>query len=144
MIENDTVRLLREIDAGIKMGISAIDEVREYVKCEDFGKKLDESKNEHKSLEREAEKLLDEYNDDGKEPSMMAKSMSKIKTEFKLGLNTSDKTSAELLTDGCNMGVKSLGKYLNKYEAADEKSKNITKKLIELEERFAADIRMYL
>ena len=59
MIENDTVRLLREIDAGIKMGISAIDEVREYVKCEDFGKKLDESKNEHKSLEREAEKLLD-------------------------------------------------------------------------------------
>lgn len=144
MIENDTVRLLREIDSGIKMGISAIEDVREYVKCEDFGKKLDESKNEHNSLENETEKLLEEYQDDGKEPSVTAKAMSKMKTEFKLGLNTSDKTVAELLTDGCNMGVKSLGKYLNKYEAADEKSKNIAKKLIELEERFAADIRMYL
>ena len=48
------------------------------------------------------------------------------------------------MTDGCNMGVKSLSKYLNKYAAADEKSKDITKKLIALEETLAKDIRGYL
>lgn len=31
MIEQDTIRLLRECDAGIKMGVSSIDEVLEYV-----------------------------------------------------------------------------------------------------------------
>jgi hypothetical protein len=45
------------------------------------------------------------------------------------------------MTDGCNMGVKSLNKYLNEYEAADEVSKDIAKRLIHLEEQLAVDIR---
>ena len=35
-------------------------------------------------------------------------------------------------------------KYLNQYKAADEKSKNIAKKLIRLEEKLETDIRRYL
>lgn len=31
MIENDTIRLLRECDAGIKMGLSSFDEVMEHI-----------------------------------------------------------------------------------------------------------------
>ena len=31
MVEPDTIKLLRECDAGIKMGISSIEEVLEYV-----------------------------------------------------------------------------------------------------------------
>ncbi len=42
------------------------------------------------------------------------------------------------------MGVKSLNKFLNQYKAADEKSKDITKRLINLEEKLAIDIRSYL
>ena len=34
MIEQDTVKLLRECDAGVKMGISSIDDVLKYVKSE--------------------------------------------------------------------------------------------------------------
>ena len=44
----------------------------------------------------------------------------------------------------CDAGVKSLNKYLNIYEAADEKSKDIAKRLINLEEKLAVDIRQYL
>ena len=51
---------------------------------------------------------------------------------------------ADLMTDGCNMGVKSLNKYLNKYGAADEKSKDIAKKLINLEKKLAVDVSQYL
>ena len=74
----------------------------------------------------------------------MAKSMSWIKTNMKLVMNESDETIADLITDGCNMGIKSLNKYLNQYKAADEKTKDIAKRLINLEEKLAIDIRCYL
>ena len=91
-----------------------------------------------------AQKLLEKYEDEGKEPNPIAKGMSWMKTNMKLVMNESDNTIADLMTDGCNMGVKSLNKYLNEYEAADEKSKDIAKRLINLEERLAIDIRQYL
>ena len=144
MIEQDTIKLLRECDAGVKMGVSSIDEVMEYVKNEDFKGELNDCKDEHDKLNREIEELLDKYKDDGKEPNPMAKGMSWIKTNVKLAMDTSDNTVADLITDGCNMGVKSLNKYLNKYEAADEVSKDICKRLINLEEKLAIQIRCYL
>ena len=48
------------------------------------------------------------------------------------------------MTDGCNMGVKSLSRYLNQYAAADEVSKDITKRRIKLEEQLAVDMRQFL
>lgn len=74
----------------------------------------------------------------------MAKSMSWMKTNVKLVMDESDETIADLMTDGCNMGVKSLNKYLNQYKAADEKTKDITKRLINLEEKLAVYIRCFL
>ncbi len=144
MIENDTVRLLRECDAGTKMGISSISEVIDRVSSEDLKTLLNNCKLEHEKLENEIQQELIRYQDDGKDPNPVAKSMSWIKTNVMIGMNNSDKTIADLLTDGCNMGVKSLNMYLNEYKAADEKSKDITKRLINLEERLTVDIRDYL
>ena len=61
-----------------------------------------------------------------------------------LVMHESDHVIADLMTDGCNMGVKSLNRYLNQYKAADEVSKDICKRLINLEERLAIDIRDFL
>jgi len=61
-----------------------------------------------------------------------------------LMIDNSDQTIADLMTDGCNMGVKSLHKYLNEYKAADESSKEIAKKLVNLEQKLAVEIRSYL
>ena len=108
MVEQDTIRLLRECDAGIKMGVSSIDDVFEYVQSEDFKKAL------------------------------------KFCTNAKMAMDGSDQTIADLMTDGCNMGVKSLSRFLNQYEAADEKSKDITKRLIGLEEKLVVDARRFL
>ncbi|MBO5021486.1 MAG: hypothetical protein J6J13_01090 [Clostridia bacterium] len=144
MIEQDTIKLLRECDAGVKMGVSSIDEVLEYVDSKEFKKELINCKNEHKKLDNEIQTLLDKYRDDGKEPNPMAKGMSRMKTGIKLAVNDSDKTVADLITDGCNMGVKSLSRYLNKYAAADEVSKDICKRLISLEEKLAIQTREYL
>lgn len=144
MIEKDTVKLLRECDAGVKMGVSSINDVIDYVKNEDFKNRLSFCKNEHDKLDTQIQRELDKYGDEGKNPNPIAKGMSWVKTNVKMALDHSDSVIADLMTDGCNMGVKSLNKYLNQYEAADERSKDIAKRLINLEEKLAVDIRGYL
>ncbi len=144
MIEQDTVRLLRECDAGVQMGVASIDDVLEKVHSEPLKRRLTDCKQEHEKLAGEIQDLLDEYHDDGKAPSPMAKGMSWVKTNMKMAMDSSDETIADLMTDGCNMGVKSLNQYLNQYEAASEVSKDITKRLIDLEEKLAVDIRQFL
>ncbi len=144
MVEQDTIKLLRECDAGTKMGISSIAEVLTHVKNEDFQKKLTVCKEEHEKLQTEIDRLLEKYHDEGKNPNPIAKGMSWMKTNMKLGMEDCDATVADLMTGGCNMGVKSLNRYLNQYKAADEVSKDIAKRLINLEEQLAIDIRRYL
>ncbi len=144
MIEQDTIKLLRECDAGIKMGVSAIDDVMDHVSDGRFRDRLADCRAEHEKLEKQIQTQLDRFQDDGKEPNPMAKGMSWVKTNAMLAMDESDNTIADLLTDGCNMGVKSLNRYLNQYEAADEHTKDITKRLINLEEKLAVDMRQYL
>ena len=144
MVEQDTIRLLRECDAGVKMGVSAIEDVLEYTKAKALRQLLADCRLEHDKLEAEIRQLLDKYGDEGKNPNPMAKGMSWIKTNVKLKMEESDNTIADLITDGCNMGVKSLCRYLNEYAAADEVSKDIAKRLINLEAQLATDLRDYL
>lgn len=144
MIEQDTIRLLRECDAGVKMGIKSINDVFEHVKNDEFKNLLNTCKDEHHKLDKEIEAELNKYKDEGKQPNIMATAMSWIKTNVKLAAEESDSTIADLMTDGCNMGVKSLTKYLNEYKAADEVSKDIAKRLIKQEEKLAVNIRKFL
>lgn len=142
--DGDTVKLLRECDAGIKMGVASINDVINDVKSNDFKSLLYDCRNQHEKLQEEIDTLLDEHHDDGKNPNPMAKGMSWMKTNMKMAVDGSDKTVADLMTDGCNMGVKSLSKYLNQYKSADSKSKDITSRLIKIEDKLSTDIRQYL
>ena len=144
MIEQDTIKLLRECDAGIKMGITSIDDVLNHTQSDKLHKKLSDCKEEHEKLQGQVQQLLGNYKDEGKDPNPIAKGMSWMKTNMKLGMEDSDATIADLMTDGCNMGIKSLNRYLNQYKAADEVSKDITKRLINLEEKLTVDIRGFL
>ena len=144
MIEQDTIKLLRECDAGVKMGITSIEDVTPHVRSDKLSKMLCKCKNEHEQLQDEIQEKLDKFQDAGKDPNLIAKGMSWMKTSLKLGMEDSDSTVADLMTDGCNMGVKSLNRYLNQYKAADEFSKDISKRLINLEEKLAVDIREFL
>ena len=144
MVEQDTIKLLRECDAGVKMGVASLDDVLDQANSDTLKQYLKKCKQDHETLEHEIRGLLNRYHDDGKEPNPIAKGMSWLKTNMKLGMYQSDQTIADLITGGCNMGVKSLNQYLNQYQAADEVSKDITKRLIHLEERLAVDIRKFL
>ena len=144
MIEQDTIKLLRECDAGVKMGVASIRDVLPHVQSEKLSRCLNKCKEEHEELGDEIRQKLDNCYDHGKNPNPVAKGMSWMKTNMMLTLDDSDSTVADLMTDGCNMGVKSLNRYLNQYKAADEYTKDITKRLINLEQQLTLDIRQYL
>ena len=141
---SDTVSLLKECDSGTKMAVSSIDEVMDRIKSSELKDMLAKSKKHHGELGNEIHSLLVKYNSGEKDPNAMAKGMSWLKTTMKMSMGESDGTVADLLTDGCNMGIKSLNKYLNEYEAADQTSKGICKKLISIEEELCRDLKQYL
>ena len=144
MVNSDTVKLLQECDSGTKMAVTSIDEVLENVRDTDMKQLLRESKGHHEKLGNEIHSLLNEYGKEEKDPTPMARGMSWMKTNMKMSMDKSDATVADLITDGCNMGIKSLNKYLNEYTAADHKSKDISERLISIEEKLCKDLEKYL
>ena len=144
MTEPDTIKLLRECDAGIKMGTASIGEVLEKTTNEKLKKLLEICKEGHEKLKEEIQNKLEHCHDTGKDPNPMAQGMSWMKTNVKLAIDESDARIADLITDGCNMGVKSLSRYLNQYQAADEETKDIAKKLIKQEEELSIHMRSFL
>ncbi len=144
MIEKDTVRLLRECDAGVKMGISSITDVLPHTKNANYKMALTRCMANHTTLDNRLRSLLHQYHDKGKPPSRILKNMARMKVNMSIAMHPSDKTIASLITDGCGMGVKSLSRYLNQYKAADEVSKSIAKDLIRLEKGLLEDSLHYL
>ena len=144
MTTPDTIRLLRECDAGVRMGVDSIDGVIHHVKHRALKETLAHNRNEHIALQDEITRRLHDVGDTGKDPNPIAKGMSWMKTNVKLGMEDTDATIADLMVSGCDMGVKSLSRYLNQYAAADEVSKDICKRLIKLEEKLSKQMRDYL
>ncbi len=141
---NDTVKLLKECNAGVKMGVSSISRVMPYVKNSELKSSLNKCKDQHAELGDRTHKMLLAYKAETKEPHAMARVMSDMKIRGKLLFNNSEQTVADVMTDGCNMGVKSLSKYLNQYKNASEESKNIARQIITSEKSLNEVLRYHL
>ena len=104
MEHQDTVRLLQECDAGVKMGVAAIAEVLDQVSSQELYRSLSDCKREHEYLGRELQELLSRCGGESGQPSPVAKGMSWLKTNAKMAASPGDATVADLMTDGCNLG----------------------------------------
>lgn len=145
MESTDTIYLLQECDSGTKMAVASIDEVLDKIQDKKLIDLLNESKRHHEKLGNALHELLKEYHADDKDPNLMAKSMSWFKTNMKIGMSEdADKAAANLMTEGCDMGINSLYKYLNQYKDANHTAKNICSRLINIEETLRNDLRKYL
>ena len=142
--EAETTALLRECDAGIKMGVASIAEVLDQIKSQELYRCLSDCKREHEYLGRELEELLQRCGEDGKQPTAIAKGMSWLKTNVKMAAAPGDDTVADLMTDGCNMGVKALRRTLNRYPNAQPLARNIAQRLITTEDTLVRRIAPFL
>lgn len=140
----DTVKLLRECNSGIKMGENAIKKVLPHAKSNELKHTLEVCKNTHAALGDETHGMLLKHGADTTSPHPIVEAMSDMKIRATMITKESDSSIANIMTDGCNMGIKSISKYLNKYKNADEKSKAIAKRLIASEEFLENKLRAFL
>lgn len=140
----DTIELLKECDAGLEMAISSLDQVMPEAKAENFKNMLEKYHNNHIKIQKDIDQKLEEYHSDGKKANPMAEAMSSMKTSFKLATNHTDSEIADLMFDGCNMGIKSVSKYMNQYESANKDIMQLANDIVVLEQNFLNELRQYL
>lgn len=141
---DDTVKLLKECDAGTIMAVETIEKVMDDVKSDDLHELLEKSVQKHKKLGNEIHELLNEQGASGKEPSMMGRASAWITSEFKLMMEDSDHQIAKLVMNGCNMGVQTLSEHINKCDDASAKSRHLAASLVSEEQHLMEDLRSYL
>lgn len=144
MTNQDTANLLRETDKGIKMAMYSFDQLLERVKDPALKKVIKEAKNEHQQLQNDTEAMMKAHNIYEEDPGPMAKGMAWLHTNTKMSMEDDDRTIADIITDGCNMGSKKLYKYINEYAKADENAAQTAKQLITAEENLEEKLRLYL
>ncbi|MBQ8027951.1 MAG: hypothetical protein IJ262_10530 [Clostridia bacterium] len=140
----DSIHLLKECDSGTKTAVNSIREVLDNVKSEKLLDILTASLQAHEALGDEANELLEKEGESGKEPNPMARAMSWLKINTHLMGDNSDQTIAHLMTDGCNMGIKQISIYKNKYPTADKAAERLADRLIKEEQKLIKDLMEFM
>ena len=140
----DTINLLKECNAGCKSATNSMEQVLPYVKDEKLKKTIEECNEKHIRLGERCQELLNEAGENEKDPSPISKAFSWMSTEMKLMINDKSEKIAKIMIDGCNMGIKSLAEYLNQYDEANKEAVDVTKELIDIEEKFMDELLEYL
>lgn len=144
MSKEDTQGILRECDAGVKTAINSIDSVIDRTKNEELRKALKKSRTEHVELGNEIASQLNENGFEGKDPSVMSKLMSKGKIASELLMDPTDSAIAELMIDGCNMGIKKLSEYVNRFPTSATPAIKTAQRVIKTEQELMDEMRVFL
>lgn len=143
-MSNDTIKLLKECNSGCKSATNSMEQVQQYISDEGLKILIDEYNDKHIKIGDECHQMLNELDKDEKDPKPMAKAFSWISTEFKLMMDDNSYKIAEIMIDGCNMGIKSVSKYINKYKNASNESMELAKRLVRIEQEFMNELLKYL
>ena len=144
MATKETVAILKECDAGVKMALASLDDVWEYVAGAELRAMINTTRSQHQMVSREIQSLLSEFGGTEKEPNPVARKMSSMMTKMKLGPERSDADCARVLKEGCEMGVESLKGYLDRYRGAEVPARALCRTLVAIEEQLARDLRGFL
>lgn len=143
MSEN-TIKLLKECDAGCKMAMDSIAQVEKYAEKEALKKLLDQYQKKHEKLKEEITEQLQKFQKEEQKPDKLASAFAWITTEMKLLMKDNSHQIAKIMMDGCNMGIQSVSEYLNQYPQASQEAKSLAKKLVETEEMFMKELKKFL
>lgn len=143
-MNEDSIALLKECNSGCKSATNSMEQVMEYVKDDGLKKLIENCNKKHVNLGDECHEMLNKAGCKEEDPEKFVSKMAELGTEIKLMMNDDTYRIAELMVDGCNMGIKSIAKAINKYNEADNDAKNISYELISLEQDFMNDLLAYL
>ncbi len=143
-MKKDTTRLLRECAAGAKMGERSLNLAVAKMKSGELKNTLESASETHAIIGDEARKMLYSARQNEKQPNPISTLMSEGKIKAACAISPKPETIASLMTDGCNMGAKSLTKALAKYPAASPQARFLCQRLITAEDNLRDRLRKYL
>ncbi|MEE0059302.1 MAG: hypothetical protein UE295_00585 [Acutalibacteraceae bacterium] len=143
-MNSDTINLLKECNAGCKSATNSMEQVLGYVNNDKLKNVINDYNDKHIKIGDECHSLLNRYGSDEKDPQTMAKAMSFISTEVKMMTDNKNQKAAEIMMDGCNMGIKNVSGYINKYTHANTDSVDLANRIVKLEQSFIEDLRAFL
>ena len=132
-MEEHTVDLLRECDSGCAMAAESLEQIRDFV-----------SDQKHQDLDLRIKKTLSAMEEQGKEPGKMASAWSWMSTEMRMMAKGGDKEAASIVTDGCNMGIKTICGYKNQYSGASKAAMELADELTGMEEKLREQMKRFL
>ncbi len=143
-MNEDSIKLLKECNSGAKTAINSFDAVLDKVQDQDLRALLKGSRQAHEDLGNETDRLLESVGETGKDPSAMARAGARFKINLELLAEPTDNTIADLMTDGCNMGIKQISVYFNKYPNAQDAVKALADRFRSEEDTLLQKLRKYL
>lgn len=143
-MNQDTVNLLQNVDAGCKTAVNSILQVKDYVKHKPLCDLLEDYYHRHSQIGDQCRQLLTDSGFDDKEPSPAGKLFMEISTGLKLSTGSDTGKCADMMAEGCAMGIRSVSRYRNRYAAAEPAGKDLANRLISTEQAFFNDLLPYL
>lgn len=143
-MNSDTIALLKECDAGCKMAADSLLQVRSYAEDGRLIAIIDKYLKRHRDFGNKCHRMLSQERETTQDPPKMASAFARISTDMKLMMEKDSHKIAEILIDGCNMGVKSVTENINKYNKADGESVSLARELVEVEQKLSQDLLQFL
>ena len=128
-MEEHTVDLLRECDSGCAMAAESLEQIRDFVSDQGLWNEITASYEKHQDLDLRIK---------------MASALSWMSTEMRMMAKGGDKEAASIVTDGCNMGIKTICGYKNQYSGASKAAMELADELTGMEENLRDHMKKFL
>ncbi len=143
-MNEDSINLLKECNAGCKSATNSMEQVEPFINNEELRSVIDKYNDKHIKIGDKCHEMLNEMEENEKDPHTIAKVFSWVSTEVKLMVDDDSSKIAQLMVDGCNMGIKSVSKYINQYKNASKEIMSLAKNLVKIEQEFMDDLLVFL
>lgn len=144
VLNGDTIDLLQECVVGCRMATESMERIMRYVNNPDLAAIIMKYNEDHIKLGEDIHEILNRSGEQTKEPNPFAAMGAWMESKLKMEMKGDSHEAASLLTDGCNMGIKTLNEQKNKYTDADNTSMAFCDKIIKLEKQFADELQSFL
>jgi len=143
-MNSDTISLLQKCDAGCKNATNSMEQVMGFVQDNNLKNVISDYNQKHIKIGNQCHSLLDKYGSNEKDPQLMTRAMTFMSTEIKMMTGDTNKKAAEIMVDGCNMGIKTVSGYINQYSNANNESLQMANKIVKTEQDFIEELRDFL
>ena len=143
-MNEDSINLLKECNAGCKSATNSMEQVEPFINNDELRSVIDKYNDKHIKIGDECHEMLNEMEESEKDPHTIAKVFSWVSTEVKLMVDDDSSKIAQLMVDGCNMGIKSVSKYIDQYKNASKEIMSLAKNLVKIEQEFMDDLLVFI